>query len=135
MCSLDKQHDVILVLLDLCAVLDTFNHGILLERLRGRFGIRGTVLAWLISYLQGRTQRVSVSIFRFGVTQGSILGPDLFSLCMTPLENIIARHGLDAGIYADDSQLYIARDSRTDYSAVFKKSVLTRSVARCGQIY
>ena len=54
----------------------------------------------------------------YGVPQGSVLGPVLFSLYMAPLEDIIIRHGLDSVIFADDSQLYVACRTRTDYSVV-----------------
>ena len=35
---------------------------------------------------------------------------------MAPVEDIVARHGLNAVFYADDSQLYVACDSREDLS-------------------
>ena len=47
----------LLVLLDLSAAFDTINHGILLGRLAG-MGLGGTVLQWLHSFLEGRTQKV-----------------------------------------------------------------------------
>ena len=44
----------------------------------------------------------------FGVSQGSILRPFLFSLYVAPLQDIVAANNLDSMFYADDSQLYIA---------------------------
>ena len=44
----------------------------------------------------------------FGVPQGSILGPILFSLYVAPPQDIVATYRLDSMFYADDSQLYIA---------------------------
>ena len=41
-----------------------------------------------------------------------------FFLYMVPLEDIIARHGLHSVIYAEDTQLYKACDSRADFSVV-----------------
>ena len=44
----------------------------------------------------------------FCVSQGSILGPLLFSLYVAPLQDIVAAYNLKSMFYADDSQLYIA---------------------------
>ena len=117
MLALDKHHHVIVVLLDLSAAFDTIDHNILLDRLRSRFGIQGIALNWFDSFLKGRTQQVSVKSMmsdkcklKYGVPQGSVLGPVLFSLYMTPIEDIITRHDLNSVIYADDSGLYIACD-------------------------
>jgi len=99
-----------LILFDLSAALDTIDHAILLERLGFLYGFSNLVLQWFTSYLVNRPQRVVLDKPRrlsCGVPQGSILGLVLFSLYISPLEDLITVHGLKAMIYADDSQLYI----------------------------
>ena len=112
--AIDNQHEFVLVLLDLSAAFDTIDHKILINRLENKYGISGLALEWLRSYLQERPQRVIVNgtysdpkYNSFGVPQGSVLGPLLFSLSYGPLEDVIRAHGIDTMMYADDCQLYI----------------------------
>jgi hypothetical protein len=98
--------------LDLSAAFDTLDHSILIQRLHTTFGIRGTVLKWLKSYVENRTQCVVIdgklskqNSLMYGVPQGSVLGPILFSLYAQPLSKVIERHHCQYHKYADDTEL------------------------------
>ena len=109
----DDRNISLLVLLDLSAAFDTIDHNILLDRLNITYGFQGTVIAWLRSYLSNRHQAVKINNFtsenvrlKFGVPQGSVLGPVLFTLYVQPIVDIIKKYGLSYHLYADDTQLY-----------------------------
>ena len=99
LCAIDNNESVILLLLDLSAAFDTVDNSIMLSKLRDRFGVNGTVLAWFESYLTSRKQFVQVNGCRStqrslqrGVPQGSVLGSLLYLLYTSPVANIINFH-------------------------------------------
>ena len=120
LCGLDKKAVTALVLLDLSAAFDTISHSILLSRLEKRYAIRGRALQWFKSYLMGRGQCVKIGVnlskrkvLSYGVPQGSILGPILFTLYTAPLGDIARKEGVGHHFYADDSQLYFSLKSNS----------------------
>jgi hypothetical protein len=115
--ALDTNHAVFLIMLDLSAAFDTIDHDILYHRLQHDYGIRGTALNLLKSYMSGRNFHVGIhgSIsedfnLQYGVPQGSIMGPRIFTMYSQPIAAIIRRHNIKYHIYADDIQLYYIFD-------------------------
>ena len=123
-------------LLDLSAAFDNIDHNILLTRLtrlQSNFGISGTALSLLSSYLSNRSQSVlignhssSSSPLLTGVPQGSVLGPLLFCLYTSPLSHIFSNSPVSYHLYADDTQLYISfssSDSAYNLTVLFSSTL------------
>ncbi len=111
--TMDSRNVMLLLLLDLSAAFDTIDHSILLNRLSKRCGIKGTCLKWFTSYLSNRHQMVKINDttselknVKYGVPQGSVLGPILFTIYTSPLGEIIENCGLNRQTYADDTGIY-----------------------------
>ena len=114
-CAADNGYRTVLLQLDLSAAFDTIDISTLLRRLRHSFGISGPALNWIASYLVCREQSVRVgqqqsssTDCEHGVPQGSVLGPLLFTLYISPVARVISSFGVDQAQYADDTQLYVA---------------------------
>jgi len=111
----DSKEVTLLIGLDLSAAFDTVCNSTLIKRLHTEFGVSGTALSWIQSYLQDRTQfvklgqhRTPATIREVGVPQGSVLGPLLFAVYCSPVADVIAFHGVRCHQYADDTELHLA---------------------------
>ena len=109
----NKQH-VIGVFCDLRKAFDCVDHKLLLNKL-SKMGVAGTELKWFASYLEGRSQFVSLGeiisktlTINIGVPQGSILGPLLFLVYINDLPNCT---NLKTFLFADDTNLLAAGEN------------------------
>ena len=112
------------------AAFDTLDHATLLHRLKHTFGLSGFIISWIQSYLFSRASFVKIdsssspiTTILTGVPQGSVLGPLLFVLFISPIANVInpgqaCNNLVSFHQYADDTQLYIGANSSSLLSQI-----------------
>ena len=99
------------IFLDIKKAFNSINHGILLNKMKIRFGISSIELKWFESYLSNREQRCCINeqlsskkTITCGVPQGSILGPLFFLLYINDLPECL--RSTAPCMYADDTRIF-----------------------------
>ena len=128
--NIDNNKITLLILCDLSKAFDSINRSILLSKLEkckiDRF--------WFENYLENRTQAVKIGKntssrreVGYGVPQGSILGPLLFSIFVIDMSKLTT--DCDLVQYADDSQ-FIFSGSPNNIKAITDRAKHTMSRAK-----
>ena len=113
--KLDNKKISVGIFLDLSKAFDTIDHYILLNKL-SHYGIRGTALSWMQTYLTNRHQYTSMNgtnsdllTLKCGVPQGSILGPLLFIIYVNDISQI--SYNANVTLFADDTSIFFDDDN------------------------
>lgn len=109
---------------DMSKAFDFVSHDSLLQKLEN-CGIRGIALSWIKTYLQNRRQSVEISrpdsqnvvrkhisdpkVNKYGVPQGSVLGPLLFLVYINNLADAIKHKCI---LFADDISVIVKTNSK-----------------------
>ena len=106
-----EQHVVVYV--DFSKAFDVVSHPKLFARLYS-YGIRDTLLNWLIKFFTGRMHCTKVGtamsdavLLTSGVVQGSGIGPLMFLMYINELIYILEKYNIKVKLFADDVKMYL----------------------------
>ena len=116
--NLTSKGQVDIIFLDFAKAFDKVPHRRLLHKLK-LYGVDGTTLAWISSFLSSRKQLVLLDGVKSsekevlsGVPQGTVLGSLLFLSFINDLQDVTTSS--DARLFADDCLLYRHVNSQND---------------------
>ena len=125
--ALDSGKIIGVLFIDFKKAFDSINHKILKEKLK-QIGVAGGLYNILEDYVEQRKQYVVVGDQRsdlaevkFGVPQGSLLGPRLFAVQVNDLPNVPSKGILN--MYADDTDYFYIGSSIDEVMQALQKTL------------
>ena len=127
--TFDQGKIVGVLMIDFRKAFDSIDHSMLFRKMKD-IGIEGKLLTWMKNYTEDRTQFVEVNSVRnvdYGMPQGSMFGPRLFSIYVNDLLKY-SRTG-EINMYADDATAHVVGNSVDE--AVQKLNDVAKQIPSC----
>ena len=128
--AMERKNVTALTALDLSTAFDMVNHEILLFTPNYNFGIDGTALELVRSYLAPREMKIKIGKLysqekelKFSVPQGSCLGANFFNMCHSTI-NEVANPNLGIIAFADDHAIVREFNSNIQVEEIQTRDVL-----------
>ena len=119
--AIDADSICLAIFLDYSKAFDTISHGILCLKLLQQFKFSKKACEWIFSYLTDRQQYVKFDTevsgyknIKYGVPQGSILGPLLFKMYINDFNTCLTNGYTKTILYADDTIILLQSKDLSD---------------------